>query len=73
MRTDTRSNQQRRAIAEAVVPNPSPKEKLRVRAPTQQSAPGASVTLTKVFLAGPGDFTLTISTPHGVAFFGGQV
>ena len=36
-------------------------------------APGASVTLTKVFLAGPGDFTLTVSTPHGVAFFSGQV
>lgn len=35
-------------------------------------APGASVTLTKVFLAGPGDFTLTVSTPHGVAFFRGQ-
>lgn len=36
-------------------------------------APGASVTLTKVFLGGPGDFTLTVSTPHGVAFFTGQV
>ena len=36
-------------------------------------APGASVTLTKVFLGGSGDFTLTVSTPHGVAFFTGQV
>ncbi|MGH3908399.1 MAG: DUF4190 domain-containing protein [Pseudonocardiaceae bacterium] len=36
-------------------------------------APGASVTLTKVFLGGTGDFTLTVSTPHGVAFFTGQV
>lgn len=36
-------------------------------------APGASVTLTKVFLGGTGDFTLTVSTPHGTAFFTGQV
>lgn len=36
-------------------------------------APGASVTLTKVFVGGPGEFTLSISTPHGVAFFTGQV
>ena len=36
-------------------------------------APGASVTLTKVFEGGPGEFTLTASAPHGVAFFTGQV
>lgn len=36
-------------------------------------APGASVTLTKVFLGGSGDFTLTVDTPHGTAFFTGQV
>ncbi len=36
-------------------------------------APGASVTLTKVFEGGPGEFTLTASTPHGVAFFTGRV
>lgn len=36
-------------------------------------APGASVTLTKVFLGGTGDFTLTVSTPHGTAFFTGRV
>lgn len=36
-------------------------------------APGASVTLTKVFLGGTGDFTLTVSTPHGVAFFTGRI
>jgi hypothetical protein len=35
-------------------------------------APGASVTLTKVFLGGTGDFTLTVSTPHGTAFFTGH-
>ncbi|MGH3939081.1 MAG: DUF4190 domain-containing protein [Pseudonocardiaceae bacterium] len=35
-------------------------------------APGASVTLTKVFLGGNGDFALTVSTPHGTAFFTGQ-
>ena len=36
-------------------------------------APGGSVTLTKVFEGGPGEFTLTASAPHGVAFFTGQV
>lgn len=35
-------------------------------------APGASVTLTKVFTAGPGEFVLTVSTPHGTVFFTGQ-
>lgn len=35
-------------------------------------APGASVTLTKVFTAGAGEFVLTVSTPHGIAFFTGQ-
>ncbi|MGH3979327.1 MAG: DUF4190 domain-containing protein [Pseudonocardiaceae bacterium] len=35
--------------------------------------PGASVTLTKVFVGGPGEFTLSLSTPHGIAFFTGQV
>jgi hypothetical protein len=32
-----------------------------------------SVTLTKVFVAGPGQFSLTASTPNGVALFSGQV
>lgn len=37
-------------------------------------APGASVTLTKVFeVDGPGEFLVTVSTPHGVAFFTGKV
>jgi hypothetical protein len=35
--------------------------------------PRTSVTLTKVFVAGPGQFTLTMSTPHGVALFTGRV
>lgn len=32
-----------------------------------------SVTLTKVFVGGPGQFNLTVSTPNGVALFSGQV
>lgn len=32
-----------------------------------------SVTLTKVFAGGRGEFTLTVSTPHGVASFTGQI
>ncbi len=37
-------------------------------------APGASVTITKVFeVDAPGEFLLTVATPHGVAFFTGQV
>ncbi|MGH3787251.1 MAG: hypothetical protein ACRDRG_12020 [Pseudonocardiaceae bacterium] len=32
-----------------------------------------SVTLTKVFVGGPGQFDLTVSTPSGVAVFTGQV
>jgi hypothetical protein len=35
--------------------------------------PHTSVTLTKVFVTGPGEFTVTISTPHGVALFTGQI
>jgi hypothetical protein len=35
--------------------------------------PHTSVTLTKVFVTGPGQFTLTMSTPHGVALFSGRV
>jgi hypothetical protein len=35
--------------------------------------PRTSVTLTKVFVTGPGQFTLTMSTPHGEALFSGQV
>lgn len=35
-------------------------------------APGTSVTLTKVFLGGSGDFALIVSIPHGVAFFPDQ-
>lgn len=35
--------------------------------------PHTSVTLTKVFVAGPGQFTVTASTPHGVALFSGRV
>jgi hypothetical protein len=35
--------------------------------------PRTSVTLTKVFVTGPGQFTLTMSTPHGVALFSGHV
>ena len=31
-----------------------------------------SVTLTKVFVAGPGQFSLTASTPNGVALFSGR-
>jgi hypothetical protein len=29
------------------------------------------VTLTTVFIGGPGDFTLTVSTPRGTALFTG--
>jgi hypothetical protein len=36
-------------------------------------APHTSVTLTKVFAGGRGQFTLTIHTPHGVALFTGHV
>jgi hypothetical protein len=36
-------------------------------------APHTSVTLTKVFVGGRGQFTLTVSTPHGVALFTGHV
>ncbi len=54
------------------------------RAPVPESTEGdwmystpivahTSVTLTKVFVAGPGQFTLSMSTPHGVALFTGQV
>lgn len=32
-----------------------------------------SVTLSKVFLGGPGQFTLAVKTPQGVALFTGQV
>jgi hypothetical protein len=32
-----------------------------------------SVTLTKVFVGGPGAFDLTVRTPHGVALFTGRV
>ncbi|MDQ4104641.1 MAG: hypothetical protein M3186_13370 [Actinomycetota bacterium] len=32
-----------------------------------------SVTLTKVFVGGPGQFNLTVNTPNGVALFTGQV
>jgi hypothetical protein len=32
-----------------------------------------SVTLTKVFVGGPGQFSLTASTPNGIALFSGQV
>ncbi|MFY9808156.1 MAG: hypothetical protein WAK86_12925 [Pseudonocardiaceae bacterium] len=32
-----------------------------------------SVTLTKIFVAGPGQFALIANTPHGVALFSGQV
>lgn len=32
-----------------------------------------SVTLTKVFVGGPGQFDLTVRTPNGVALFTGQV
>ncbi len=32
-----------------------------------------SVTLTKVFVGGPGQFSLTASTPNGVALFSGRV
>ena len=32
-----------------------------------------SVTLTKVFAAGPGQFSFTASTPNGVALFSGHV
>lgn len=32
-----------------------------------------SVTLTKVFVGGPGQFSLTASTPNGVAWFSGHV
>ncbi len=35
--------------------------------------PHTSVTLSKVFLGGSGEFTLAVSTPHGVALFTGQV
>jgi hypothetical protein len=36
-------------------------------------APHTSVTLTKVFVGGRGQFTLTVGTPHGVALFTGHV
>jgi hypothetical protein len=32
-----------------------------------------SVTLTKVFVGGRGQFTLTVQTPHGVALFTGRI
>lgn len=35
--------------------------------------PRTSVTLSKVFLGGPGQFTLAVKTPQGVALFAGQV
>jgi hypothetical protein len=35
--------------------------------------PHTSVTLTKVFITGPGQFTVAISTPHDVALFSGRV
>jgi hypothetical protein len=35
--------------------------------------PHTSVTLTKVFVGGPGQFALIASTPNGVALFSGQV
>lgn len=35
--------------------------------------PHTSVTLTKVFAGGRGQFTLTVSTPHGIALFTGRI
>lgn len=35
--------------------------------------PHTSVTLTKVFVGGPGQFSLTASSPNGVALFSGRV
>jgi hypothetical protein len=54
------------------------------RAPVAESAEGdwmyhspivphTSVTLNRVFLGGPGQFALTVSTPHGAALFAGRV
>lgn len=54
------------------------------RAPVAESAEGdwmyrspivphTSVTLTKIFLGGPGQFALTVTTPHGAALFAGRV
>jgi hypothetical protein len=36
-------------------------------------APHTSVTLNKVFIGHPGEFTLQVSTPHGVASFTGRI
>ncbi len=36
-------------------------------------APHTSVTLNKVFVGTPGQFALTVNTPHGVASFAGRV
>jgi hypothetical protein len=35
--------------------------------------PHTSVTLNKVFVGTPGQFGLTINTPHGIASFAGRV
>jgi hypothetical protein len=40
---------------------------------TTPIAPHTSVTLTKVFAAAPGQFTLAVHTPQGVAVFTGRV